>query len=372
MPEMQQRGSLVSHSAVSLTSNSSEPTHGEPDTHGPQSLPPWIHTNDGGVSSGDAHTLPQAPDGTVPNSRHYKPPPTHYKPGRKWDHLRSASPPLLSAPIAEHQERWRDFMHAGPNYVEQQAQTRVVDQAWLDEHMPYLNQQWTEQEEAEAALEKAKETTGFSGLMYGGKWLISPERQERTVRLFSRLLLKNPYVPLAFRLTTLAFSAAALAIAANIRLNINHVNHDKDPSNQCSPRASMYMALCIGCVAIPYVGYVTWDEYMSKPLGLRSVPAKVLLLLCDLYFVVFSASNLSLAFDTLYDHRWACYDDTFAIIGGTGRQQITYDVPATCPNNIHICRKQKSLTAMLLISLLAWLTTFSISVMRVVEKLRPD
>ncbi|TKA45856.1 hypothetical protein B0A54_03541 [Friedmanniomyces endolithicus] len=73
---------------------------------------------------------------------------------------------------------------------------------------------------------------------------------------------------------------------------------------------------------------------MSKPLGLRSVPAKVLLLLCDLYFVVFSASNLSLAFDTLYDHRWACYDDTFAIIGGTGRQQIT--------------------------------------VMRVVEKLRPD
>ncbi len=76
-------------------------------------------------------------------------------------------------------------MHAGPNYVEQQAQTRVVDQAWLDEHMPYLNQQWTEQEEAEAALEKAKEATGFSGLMYGGKWLISPERQERTVRLFS-------------------------------------------------------------------------------------------------------------------------------------------------------------------------------------------
>jgi len=185
MPEMQQRGSLVSHSAVSLTSNSSEPTHGEPDAHGPQSLPPWIHTNDGGVSSGDAHAFPQAPDRTVPNSRHYKPPPTHYKPGRKWDHLRSASPPLLSAPIAEHQERWRDFMHAGPNYVEQQAQTRVVDQAWLDEHMPYLNQQWTEQEEAEAALEKAKETTGFSGLMYGGKWLISPERQERTVRLFS-------------------------------------------------------------------------------------------------------------------------------------------------------------------------------------------
>jgi hypothetical protein len=25
------------------------------------------------------------------------------------------------------------------------------------------------------------------------------------------------------------------------------------------------MALAVGCVAIPYVLYVTWDEYMSKP-----------------------------------------------------------------------------------------------------------
>jgi hypothetical protein len=60
------------------------------------------------------------------------------------------------------------------------------------------------------------------------------------------------------------------------------------------------------------------------------VPAKVLLLLCDLYFVVFSASNLSLAFDALYDHRWACYDEQYAIIGN---DDIRYNVPSTCPNN---------------------------------------
>lgn len=56
----------------------------------------------------------------------------------------------------------------------------------------------------------------------------------------------------------------------------------------------------------------------------------MILLLCDLYFVVFSASNLSLAFDALYDHRWACYNTSLAIIGDGGLQ---YDVPATCPNN---------------------------------------
>ncbi|TKA78920.1 hypothetical protein B0A55_03924 [Friedmanniomyces simplex] len=371
MPEMQQRGSLPSSSTASSPPTSSGAAHGEGDPHMPQSIPPWVHINDSRVSADDARLLPQPPERAVPNSRHYKPRPTHYKPGRKWDHLRSPSPPLLSAPIAEHQERWRGFMYSGPNPGEQQARARVVDQAWLDEHMPYLNQEWTARDEAEAGMEKGREATGFSGLMYGGKWLISPERQERTVRLFWRLLLKNPYVPLAFRLSTLAFSGAALAIAATIRVNVNHVNSDNDPDNQCASRASTYMALCVGCVAIPYVGYVTWDEYMSKPLGLRSVPAKVLLLLCDLYFVVFAASNLSLAFDALFDHRWACYNETFAIIGDNGHQ-LTYNVPATCPNNPHICHKQQSLSAILLISLLAWLMTFSISVMRVVEKLRPD
>ncbi|KAK6439963.1 hypothetical protein LTR95_003826, partial [Oleoguttula sp. CCFEE 5521] len=94
-------------------------------------------------------------------------------------------------------------------------------------------------------------------------------------------------------------------------------------------------------------------------LGLRSAVAKTLLLLCDLYFIVFSASNLSLAFDALDDHRWACFDDGYNPGVGT-----------TCPNNPGICNRQRALSGVLLISLVAWLATFSISVMRVVEKLR--
>lgn len=92
---------------------------------------------------------------------------------------------------------------------------------------------------------------------------------------------------------------------------------------------------------------------------------KVLLLLCDLYFIVFSASNLSLAFSALFDDSWACFE--------TGQQQVgdTYiDIPKTCPNNPNICYKQKGLTGVLLITLVAWLLCFSISVLRVVEKLR--
>ena len=80
-----------------------------------------------------------------------------------------------------------------------------------------------------------------------------------------RLLLKNPYVPLIFRVTVMAFSTAALAVAAAIYIGVRHVNEDADPNNQCSKRASTYMAIVVGSVALPYLGYVTWDEYMSKP-----------------------------------------------------------------------------------------------------------
>ncbi len=72
-------------------------------------------------------------------------------------------------------------------------------------------------------------------------------------------------MPLLFRITILAFTTAALGVAASIFINIQRVNHDADPNNQCSKRASTYMAIIIGSIALPYIGYVTWDEYMSKP-----------------------------------------------------------------------------------------------------------
>lgn len=80
-----------------------------------------------------------------------------------------------------------------------------------------------------------------------------------------RLMLKNPFVPLVFRVAVLALSTAALALAASIYINVHRVNSDADPDNQCASRASTYMAICVGGVALPYIGYVTWDEYMSKP-----------------------------------------------------------------------------------------------------------
>lgn len=63
----------------------------------------------------------------------------------------------------------------------------------------------------------------------------------------------------------MAFTAAALGIAGTIFHQVDRVNRDPNPNNQCAIRASSYMAIVVGTVAIPYLGYVTWDEYMSKP-----------------------------------------------------------------------------------------------------------
>lgn len=72
-------------------------------------------------------------------------------------------------------------------------------------------------------------------------------------------------MPLFFRVWVLSFAAISLGIAASIFTAVEAVNQDADPNNQCASRASTYMAIGVGSLALPYIGYVTWDEYMSKP-----------------------------------------------------------------------------------------------------------
>ena len=116
------------------------------------------------------------------------------------------------------------------------------------------------------------------------------------------------------------------------------------------------MAILVDIVAILYTSYITYDEYTSKPLGLRSPNAKMRLIFLDLAFIVFDSANLSLAFQALTDERWVCRisDDD----GGN-----------TCLFSHDICARQKALTATLFIALLAWLTTFAVSTLRSVPLL---
>jgi hypothetical protein len=168
MLEMVQHSASPNSSGIRLSSAAiADDDAEERDPHVPGSIPPWVH-----ISSAEDDTL--IPPPVRPNTRHYKPPPSHYKPGRKWDQIRTAEPPLMSAPIADHQTRWLPFMQSGPHPPWHEQGARLMSPEWMEDNVPITVRSW--EEEDEALADKQEELKGF--------WLLSPEKRERTVRLF--------------------------------------------------------------------------------------------------------------------------------------------------------------------------------------------
>ena len=159
---------------------------------------------------------------------------------------------------------------------------------------------------------------------------------------FQRTLLRNPIIPLIFRLIIWVFSLIALALGGSI-FHLSRIEG-------FSQRPSTLMAIIVDIIALVYILYITYDEYTGKPLGLRSPKTKMRLILLDLFFIVFDSANLSLAFDALSDIRWSCKDD----IG----------LNSNTPRNGPLCIRQRALSSVLLVALLAWIMTFSVSVLR--------
>ena len=85
------------------------------------------------------------------------------------------------------------------------------------------------------------------------------------------------------------------------------------------------------------------------------------LLFLDLVFIIFSAANLSLAFNTLTDQQWSCFT-------GTPSENNNNEEAArsTCVHSTTLCRRQRGLVSVLLFAEIAWVMTFAISVLRLV------
>ncbi|KAF2456082.1 exocyst complex component Sec5-domain-containing protein [Lineolata rhizophorae] len=372
-----------------------------------RTLPPWIRSVED-----DEDELPAPPYPSHAAHHHYLPAPKpNAVPGRAYDHERERTPVTISSPMSENASKWQRFAHAttvrglgggiglGTGYdddvgsggsggffmsggggvasagtsperrtttdgpdggVSVMPHSEVVDDNWLRQNMPDLEKPW--QPEDLALLDR--ERSGGTGRHY---WLFSPRGRRAKLKQWRRTLLRNPMVPLLVRLTVLMFSVLAMALAAAI--------FNKANQSGCSRGSSTWLALVVDAVAIAYTCCITWDEYTSKPLGLRSPRAKMRLIFLDLFFIVFDSANLSLAFEALTDERWACRsgiiaDDAAPLPSENGEpiSQAAIDNLTTCPFNHYICVRQKALTATLLIALLAWLVTFAISTLRVVER----
>jgi hypothetical protein len=144
-------------------------------------------------------------------------------------------------------------------------------------------------------------------------------------------------VPLLFRLIVLTTSVVALSLSGSVHYLSDKYRYPQNPSTT--------MAVVVDVVAVPYILYITWDEYTGKPLGLRSPKAKIRLVLLDLFFIIFESANLALAFGALTDQDGSC------TLGNNSR-------------NPDICARVKALCAILMIALIAWSLTFAVSIFR--------
>ena len=223
--------------------------------------------------------------------------------------------PLARNAVQEPGSRWRAFANSSA-YPTTLASGVVVTEEWLRQNGPDYSRPWL-----------AGASDGDPEQDPAGLYRFRAKRRAWYIRA-QRTVLRNPMIPMVIRMNVWCFSAVALGLACSI-------HHLTDKHFEINATPSTNMAIVVDAVALVYLLYITYDEYSGKPLGLRPAKAKMRLIFLDLFFIVFDSANLSLAFEAI---EGSCQD--------------------------LVCSRQKALASVLLIALIAWLLTFSISVMR--------
>lgn len=182
-----------------------------------------------------------------------------------------------------------------------------------------------------------------------GYWMLDEKRKDMLPTL-RRIFVQNPLVPLLLRVLILIFSTCALALAASVYLYLRRKYNDTTIGQQ----PSTIFAIVVQSFAIVYIVYIAYDEYSGKPMGLRNALGKMKLIMLDLLLIMCSSANMSLTFDSLYDEQWVCKKDTSEM--------------GSYPTVDFLCRRQKALASFLLLVLCLWVLTFTISILRVVDR----
>ena len=243
---------------------------------------------------------------------------------------------MPSVPTDEATSRWRAFANSSSYPAVSENGGIIVDEEWLVENGPDYTQPW---------LAGAGEADAdFDGVHF---W---KSKQKGWWRRAHHTILRNPMIPLAFRSIVWIFSLIALALASSIVHETHKEQRQGGSERQLTNTPSTKIAIGVDAVALIYILYITYDEYTGKPLGLRSARAKLRLLFLDLVFIVFDSANLSLAFEGLIaDSDGACSPSVGEV------------------DEVDVCHRQQALASVLLIALIAWLLTFSTSVLRSVH-----
>ncbi|KAI1079188.1 hypothetical protein F5B20DRAFT_545353 [Whalleya microplaca] len=257
------------------------------------------------------------------------------RPGRRWDHLRTAEPVIMGlgyrAPDEDPYARWRDFIRSSSYGRSPDDEFEVVPYDALEHQMPGLDRP------VRTPLHPLDPKTKRQS------------RKDTWIMQFSNFVLRHPIAPLVFRLIVLITTISALALACNI------FEREKDPSTVgfTQETSQAIVAIVIDVVAIPYILYMTWDEYTGKPLGLRAPAQKVSLTLLDLVFIVLKSASTALAFEALVYHS----------------PSEPPDEPAEAEAEMVSRHLARGLAGLMLVGLIAWILNFTINVFRLAEKL---
>ncbi|KIW16479.1 hypothetical protein PV08_06533 [Exophiala spinifera] len=312
-----------------------------------RTIPPWVRdAEESDLDDPQVQALDSPDAALVAHHNHSPATNTHGRHPRRNGHVTSSGHVR-----PERTSRWVSFARASA-YPRETFDGEKVDTEYLNEHFTDYSTPWL------AGHEDDPEDGSSRYRAFRRKRKIWYKRAQFTI-------LRNPFIPLAFRLTNFVFAFVALGLGTSIYHSTNRIVDciDQNPRDEScrelvGDSATNYyqdpsglMALIVDAIAVAYTVYITYDEYFSKPLGLRPARAKVRLVLLDLFFVVFQSANLALSFESLAVDQGACK------VG---------EVPETSPKFDSVCDKEVALSAVLLVSLTAWLMTFSISVLRYV------
>mgnify|MGYP001099953991 CR=1 FL=1 len=216
-----------------------------------------------------------------------------------------------------------------------------------DELSTELNRSWGNTA-ADSETSKFRSTAGY--------WMTKQKRAE-VIPTVKKLLILNPLIPLLLRVLIVIFSACALGMACTIyqrsREGYDGIRIDQQPST--------IMCIVVSTCVIVYLIYIAHDEYNGKPMGLRNPLEKVIYVLLDTVFMIFSSANLTLGFNTLFDDRWVCRPMRDRV--ETAQQAV--------PVITSICRRERAMTSFLFITICLWILVFTLAVTRIIARVTP-
>ncbi|KAI9896976.1 hypothetical protein N3K66_007998 [Trichothecium roseum] len=241
--------------------------------------------------------------------------------GRRWDHLRSAEPVIVAGYMPttmRPSNGWQGYIHSSAYGPLPNEDSEVLDFDNWEKLQPNFGMPAQSPYDSRA-IKASRHKRGLAH--YSGVW---------------NIIMRHSLSPLLFRLAVMVTSIIALGIAGRIY----HVEDSVDPES--AERTQSIVAIVVDCVAVPYIGYMIWDEYTGKPLGLRSGVSKISLILLDLFFIIFKSASTALAFESLVYHN--AKENTLRSLA-------------------------KALATFMLVGLIAWTMNFTVNIFRTVERL---